>query len=86
MHLTLIGLVPCVTFIACCVAQAAGQQGSTAPPPPEQEVDLHFIAFVEHDGEQQQQQQGEEQREEAHTLSVDCVGVDACANPCSLLA
>lgn len=31
--------------------QAAGEQGDTAPPPPEQDVDLHFIAFVEHEGE-----------------------------------
>jgi ubiquitin carboxyl-terminal hydrolase L3 len=31
--------------------QAAGQRGSTAPPPPEQDVDLHFIAFVEHGGQ-----------------------------------
>jgi len=35
------------------VLQAAGQQGNTAPPPPEQDVDLHFIAFVEHNGEAQ---------------------------------
>lgn len=35
----------------CHAPQAAGQQGDTAPPPPEQDVDLHFIAFVEHDGE-----------------------------------
>uniref|UniRef100_A0A383W0T3 Ubiquitin carboxyl-terminal hydrolase n=1 Tax=Tetradesmus obliquus TaxID=3088 RepID=A0A383W0T3_TETOB len=31
--------------------QAAGAQGDTAPPPAEQDVDLHFIAFVEHGGQ-----------------------------------
>lgn len=30
--------------------QAAGQQGNTAAPPPEEDVGLHFIAFVEHGG------------------------------------
>jgi hypothetical protein len=34
-------------------AQVAGQQGATAPPPLEQDVDLHFIAFVEHAGKWQ---------------------------------
>lgn len=49
-----------------CVLQAAGQQGDTAPPPPEQDVDLHFIAFVEHNGEAAAPQQ--------HALS--CTGCD----------
>jgi ubiquitin carboxyl-terminal hydrolase L3 len=31
--------------------QAAGMEGSTAPPAPETDVDLHFIAFVEHNGQ-----------------------------------
>jgi hypothetical protein len=45
---------PVLQFVSpppCHASQAAGQQGDTAPPPPEQDVDLHFIAFVEHDGE-----------------------------------
>lgn len=40
----------CMLLLNGCVLQAAGQQGDTAPPPPEQDVDLHFIAFVEHAG------------------------------------
>lgn len=50
--------VPCVAsrshpprILASSSLQAAGAQGSTAPPPADQEVDLHFIAFVEHKGE-----------------------------------
>lgn len=45
----------CSPHVRACVGvllQAAGQQGDTAPPPPEQDVDLHFIAFVEHHGEE----------------------------------
>lgn len=40
----------CACVVLLLLLQAAGQQGDTAPPPPEQQVDLHFIAFVEHDG------------------------------------
>jgi hypothetical protein len=42
----------CIPNPALLSLQAAGAQGDTAPPPADQDVDLHFITFVEHAGEQ----------------------------------
>eukprot|EP00877_Chromochloris_zofingiensis_P006806 jgi/Chrzof1/2379/Cz11g12270.t1 len=53
------GILGCATLHTCLIRlvlllllQSAGEAGATAPPPADQDVDLHFVAFVEKNGEQ----------------------------------